>query len=123
MNICTLLLIGTSGGAGAAVRYLAGVAFPEHHRVWSTVCVNLLGSFLLGMFTSIWAGSSAQEIEYLAICGTGFCGGLTTFSACSVDALELLAAHRRLTMVLYLSATILGCIAAVIAGFTAASYL
>lgn len=123
MAIGTLLLIGMSGGVGAAVRYLTGVVFPEHQRVWSTVCVNLLGSFLLGMFTSVWAGTSAQEIEYLAICGTGFCGGLTTFSACSVDALELLADHRRLSMVLYLSATILGCVVAVIAGFTVARYL
>ena len=123
MAIGTLLLIGTSGGVGAAVRYLASVVFPERHRVWSTVCVNLLGSFLLGMFTSVWAGACAQEIECLAICGTGFCGGLTTFSACSVDALELLAAHRRLTMVLYLSATILGCVMAATAGFAAVGCL
>ena len=46
--------------------------------------VNAVGSFLLGLFSGL--GLSGHTI---ALLGTGFCGGLTTYSAFAVHTHDL----------------------------------
>ncbi|WP_109507731.1 fluoride efflux transporter FluC [Nocardioides speluncae] len=78
----TPLLVAVGAAAGAVLRYLAGHYLDgTWHR--GTLLVNVAGSFLLGVFSG-WALSGA----WLALLGTGFCGGLTTYSAFAVQATE-----------------------------------
>ena len=71
----TALLVAVGGAVGATLRFLVG-----HHLdrdlPFGTFLVNVVGSFLLGLFTAL----SLTE-PLLALLGTGFCGGLTTYSA------------------------------------------
>ena len=79
-------------------RYLpASPDFP-----WGTLLVNYLGIFCLVYLVRgylVYKGSSKGVILAL---GTGFCGGLTTFSSLLLDAVKLLDTGRYLSLSIYL---------------------
>ena len=69
---------------------------------WGTLVVNYLGIFCLVYLVKgylVYKGSSKGLILAL---GTGFCGGLTTFSSLLLDAVKLLDTGRYLSLVTYL---------------------
>jgi fluoride exporter len=75
----TVLLVALGAALGAPVRYVTAHLLDDR-LPWGTVTVNLLGSLLLGLF-----GGLALTGDTLALLGTGFCGGLTTYSAFAVQ--------------------------------------
>lgn len=92
-----LLLLACAGGAiGAGVRFLVNQAFAGPQIVdggsvfpWATMTVNVTGGFLMGaLFVTLnqRLGGSAEWRTFLA---TGVLGGFTTFSAFSLDMLNL----------------------------------
>jgi fluoride exporter len=78
----TGLLVALGAAVGAPVRFLAG-HWLDRRLHWGTLLVNLAGSFVLGAL----AGAAVDGHVY-ALWGTGFCGGLTTYSAFSVQAVR-----------------------------------
>ena len=69
---------------------------------WGTLLVNYLGIFCLVYLVKgylVFKGSSKGVILAL---GTGFCGGLTTFSSLILDAVKILDTGRYLSLVTYL---------------------
>ena len=73
-----------------------------------TRLVNYLGIFCLVYLVKgylVYKGTSKGVILAL---GTGFCGGLTTFSSLMLDAVKLLDTGRYLSLVLYLLLSIGG---------------
>jgi CrcB protein len=77
-----------------------------------TLLVNVAGSALLGALT----GASGVSAATAALIGTGFCGGLTTFSTFGADVLRLVDLRRLLAALAYVMATLLlGIGAAVVA--------
>ncbi len=88
----TLLLVLVGGMIGAPARYLADRAVQARHDTvfpWGTFAVNVAGSALLGFL--LGAGRHlGLPSSVLALVGTGFCGGLTTFSTFGYETLRLL---------------------------------
>lgn len=124
MSAISVILIGVGGGLGAAVRYLVDRAMPLHSWRLGTFTVNCVGSFLLGVATALWAGSEeAQQAQWLAIAGTGFCGGLTTFSTASVDAVELISEHSTRRSIAYQVLMLLSCLTMAALGYFLGSLL
>ena len=76
----TYALVAAGAAVGSCLRYLAGHRFDGGQLPVGTVVVNILGSFLLGLFSALALGGSAT-----ALLATGFCGGFTTFSAFAVQ--------------------------------------
>jgi CrcB protein len=74
----TVLLVALGAAVGAPARYAAGHLL-DRRWPWGTVLVNWAGSFLIGLLAA--RGVSGEP---LALLGTGFCGGLTTYSAFAV---------------------------------------
>ena len=74
----TPLLVALGAAVGAPLRYLAG-HWLDGRFPWGTLLANVVGSFLLGLFSGLSLGEHA-----LALLGTGFCGGFTTYSAFAV---------------------------------------
>lgn len=110
----TLIAIFLGGGTGSVLRYaiqqLVNENFTSPHFPWGTFTVNILGSFLIGLFYALSArlGLSA-EIRLLLT--TGLCGGFTTFSTFSNDGLLLLKQGHPGTFILYtLASVVLGVI-------------
>jgi fluoride exporter len=85
-----LLAIFVGGCLGAVARAALGVWLPHDpgHWSWSTFIANMAGTALLG-----WAATRLGERMPLSayrrpLIGTGFCGGLTTFSTLQVELLQ-----------------------------------
>ena len=76
----TWLLVAVGAALGAPLRYLAG-HYLDRRLPTGTILVNWAGSLLLGWFSGL--GLSGDP---LALLGTGFCGGLTTYSSFAVHA-------------------------------------
>jgi fluoride exporter len=89
-----ILLIGIGGLLGANARYWLGLwittkfaaqsAFP-----WGTFVINVTGSFLLGLFSTISRRYGWHETGHLLV-AVGFFGAYTTFSTFEYDNLQLL---------------------------------
>ncbi len=93
-----VLLVFAGGAVGSALRYVTDRWVQSHHALrfpLGTLAVNLVGCFVLGAVSGAVAdGGWSDHVQ--ALVGTGFCGGLTTFSTFSVEAVDLL--HGRLTI-------------------------
>ena len=106
----TVVLVALGGGLGAVLRYALGTRFDDrwHH---GTLAANTLASLALGACSG-WALDGSA----LALVGTGFCGGLSTYSSLMVQTRDL--GPRRGTT--YLVGTIALGLAAAALGFAGA---
>ena len=96
----TGLLVALGAAVGAPLRYLAG-HWLDRRLHWGTLLVNLVGSAMLGALVG-----AAVEGHWLALLGTGFCGGLTTYSAFAVQTVQ--GGRRRGSA--YAVMTVTGCL-------------
>ena len=74
----TVLLVALGAAVGAPLRYVTAHLLDSRLHL-GTILVNVVGSFLLGLLSEL-----AIDGDQLALLGTGFCGGLTTYSAFAV---------------------------------------
>ena len=92
-----------AGMLGGIVRFQISKWLPSSPDFPSgTLLVNYLGIFCLVYLVKgylVYKGSSKGTILAL---GTGFCGGLTTFSSLLLDAVKLLDTGRYLSLSIYL---------------------
>lgn len=105
----TPLLVALGAALGAPLRFAVATALDLDRFPRGTLVVNVVGSFLLGLLVAAGADGDA-----LALLGTGFCGGFTTYSAFAVQTHRLGglrgAAYAVLTVVLALAACALGAV-------------
>ena len=94
---------------GGLVRYFVSsqlLASPEFP--WGTLLVNYLGIFCLVYLVKGYLLYKESSKGLVLALGTGFCGGLTTFSSLMLDAVKLLDTERYLSLVMYLLLSIGG---------------
>lgn len=109
----TAVLVALGAAVGAPLRYLAGHLLDRRVH-WGTLAVNLVGSAVLGSLLG-----AAVHGDRLALLGTGFCGGLTTYSSFAVQSVR--GGPRRGTA--YVVMTVTGCLAAATLGHLLATSL
>ncbi|MEU2000339.1 fluoride efflux transporter CrcB [Rhodococcus sp. NPDC019627] len=98
----TLLLVALGGGLGSAARYLAArYVVPYRSFPVATFVVNISGCLILGMVSG-----AAMSAQLFALFGTGFCGGLTTYSTFAVESVGLARIRRTVTSLLYVVASV-----------------
>lgn len=109
----TALLVALAGGLGAATRFVVDAAVTRRNPTrfpLGTLVINVTGSLLLGLLVG-WAPGRAEG-DLVAIAGTGFLGGYTTFSTASVEAFRLVRTERRWAAAAYAAGTMLASVAA-----------
>ena len=74
----------------------------------------MTGSLLLGLLVGWASGHAAGDL--VAIAGTGFLGGYTTFSTASVEAFRLVRTERRWAAAAYAAGTMVASVAAAVVG-------
>ena len=87
-----LAAIFAGGFVGAVARAELAEALPRHSGQWpwSTFIVNIVGTALLGYFTTRLQERLPLSAYRRPLLGTGFCGALTTFSTVQVELLAML---------------------------------
>ena len=110
----TTLLVGLGGTLGVLSRYgISRLTLHTDALVWSTVGINIAGSFFLGLLVAEhWFDRDLRE----AI-GVGFLGGFTTFSTFSVQIVLEVDSGEPGRAAWYLLASVIGGVAAAAAGY------
>ena len=118
------LLVALFGAAGSVLRYSLYLITPRFFYLnfpVSTVLVNLLGSFFIGVCISLFDKSIITENIriYIAI---GLLGGFTTFSTFSMDLFNLLNKSLYVEMISYLVLSVFGGVFLFFAGYKITSF-
>jgi len=110
----TTALVGVAGLAGVLTRYgINRLTLHSDALLWSTVGINIVGSFFLGLLvTEHWFSRDAREAL-----GVGFLGGFTTFSTFSVQIVMETDGGHAGKAAAYLFASVVGGIAAAALGY------
>ena len=119
MNPQLIAAVAVGGAIGSVARYLVGIAsgkllgfsFP-----WGTLTINVVGSFLIGVFVELFALRWNLPQVWRAFLTVGLCGGFTTFSTFSLDSYLLMVRGELWATGAYAIGSVVLTIAALIAG-------
>lgn len=114
-----LFLVAVGGALGSGLRHLTNLAalrllgpgFP-----WATLTVNIVGSFIMGVFVELLARRLGGSVELRLFVATGILGGFTTFSAFSLDFADLFGRGASVQALGYVAASVLLSLAAIFLG-------
>jgi fluoride exporter len=93
-----IALVGLGGALGTAARYGFERWLPANSGLpRGTLIANLIGALILGVMLEALARGGPDvgaRRKVRLLLGTGFCGGLTTYSTLAVEADLLIRSHR-----------------------------
>ena len=99
-----LAIAAFGGGIGAAFRVLIHHWFQKQSTFpWATFGINVVGSLLLGILFV----AARDRPTLLLLLGAGFCGGFTTFSTLSLEALNMLESGRWMEAAVYAQGSVI----------------
>jgi CrcB protein len=96
------------------VSALTGPRFP-----WGTLLINVLGSFVIGLVAALTLipDRVGMHPDFRVFLMVGVCGGFTTFSAFSLQTLELVQAGDALPAAGYILGSVVFCLGSVWCGW------
>ncbi|WP_432510684.1 fluoride efflux transporter FluC [Kineococcus sp. SYSU DK001] len=120
-----VLLVAAGGAAGTLVRRLVAQAVPALDGFpAATLAVNVTGSFVLGLLLEALVRRGPQTpatVRWRLGLGTGFCGGLTTWSSFAVELDRLVSTGAPATALAYAAASLAAGLLAAAAGIALAA--
>jgi CrcB protein len=121
-----LAAVAAGGALGASLRYLIAAITHEflgHDFPYGTLMVNILGSLIIGYLLILLPEQEVGIPVVRLLLITGVLGGFTTYSAFSVETLQLLQDGHLSKAGLNIAMTLFFCFFAVWAGFLTARLL
>ncbi len=109
------LYVALGGGLGAWLRFIAGRLVPSAAFPWATLTVNVTGSFAMGLLTGWLVRAGGNESARLLL-GVGLLGGFTTFSAFSLEIVQLAQRGHTGLAALYMALSLAGGVLGLFAG-------
>jgi len=126
--VSTYLWVALGGALGSVARYwmtnavaaLTGPRFP-----WGTIAINVIGSFIIGFaaFLTTPVGRVPISFDIRAFILVGICGGYTTFSAFSLQTLELMRSGHWFEAGANILLSVVACLVAAWAGYVLGTLL
>jgi len=119
-------LVALGGALGSVGRFLLGPALQRAFNATfpvGTLFINVVGSLILGFVLGLAAEGVDVRPEARAFIAIGFCGGFTTFSTFSYEAVRLLEDGEGSRSALYVLTSVVLSISAAFIGLVAARQL
>ncbi|WP_093120312.1 fluoride efflux transporter CrcB [Salinihabitans flavidus] len=119
--VVNLISVAFGGTLGACLRYLAGIGIMRFFGPGfpvGMIVVNIVGSFLMGVFVVVAAQRNLTHLSPLVM--TGLLGGFTTFSAFSLETVTLFQRGQIGGAATYVVISVFGSLAAILIGMWAA---
>ena len=121
MGLTTYLWVALGGALGSVARFwfgaLVAMIYPSQFPL-GTVLINIIGSFVIGLFGTLTGpdGRIPTSFDMRAFVMVGICGGFTTFSAFSLQTLNLVQDGEWLQAGSNVVGSVILCLLAVAAG-------
>ena len=112
-----LFLVFLGGGLGSIIRLIVNRLIPSESFPYSTLTVNMIGSFLIGLIISYLIDSNMLKSDYYYFLVVGICGGLTTFSAFSIENFNFIKSNETFNSFIYIFISVSLCIGLAYLGF------
>lgn len=111
------LAVFIGGGLGALIRYFLYLITPNFSYLpIATLLANFFGCFLATVVFCYFTLKSGFNPVFKTFMITGFCGGLSTLSALSLELLTFIQTEEYLRAIIYLFSTLIVCLIAVLFG-------
>ena len=111
------IVVFIGGGFGALVRYLLYLIIPNlTYLPLATLIANFFGCFFATVVFVYFAMKSGLNPTYKLFLITGFCGGLSTLSALSLELLHFIQTNDYIRAAIYVLSTVIVCTISVLLG-------
>lgn len=117
--IKNILIVGCGSFLGGAARHLISIAMKGVNKgfPWGTLLVNLIGCLIIGLLWGIFSRTSSEGSSWSLFLTVGLCGGFTTFSTFSKEALTMLQCSNYVGFASYIAISVIAGIALVALGY------
>lgn len=117
--IKNILSVGAGSFIGGIGRYLISLAMKGVCKgfPWATLAVNLSGCLMIGLLWGFLSRNASEGTSWGLFLTVGVCGGFTTFSTFSKEALTMLQAGQAWGFVSYITMSVLTGIALAALGY------
>ena len=118
-TIRNIIAVGAGSFIGGIARYLVSLAMKGISKgfPWGTLLVNLLGCLTIGLLWGFLSRNASESTSWGLFLTVGLCGGFTTFSTFSKEALTMLQTGQIWGFASYIAISILAGIALVALGY------
>ena len=118
-TIRNIIAVGAGSFIGGIARYLVSLAMKgiSNGFPWATLLVNLSGCLTIGLLWGFLSRNASEGTSWGLFLTVGLCGGFTTFSTFSKEALVMLQAGQTWNFISYVALSILAGIALVALGY------
>ena len=115
----TLLYIALGGSIGSVLRYLVTTQTSRllgNNYPYGTLIVNIAGSLAMGLFIGYLVKTLPHSMELRSFIAVGLLGGFTTFSAFSLDAVNMIERGQMVEVAIYIALSVILSIMALFLG-------
>ena len=118
-TIRNIIAVGAGSFIGGIARYIVSLAMKGVSKgfPWATLLVNLLGCLIIGLLWGFLSRNISESTSWGLFLTVGLCGGFTTFSTFSKEALTMLQTGQIWGFASYIAISILAGIALVALGY------
>ena len=118
------LIVFLGGGLGAFMRYMLYLILPPRtYLPLGTTIANFFGCFIATVVFTYFAEKSNLDSTCKTLLITGFCGGLSTLSALSLELMVFIQSGEYVRALLYMLSTIIICTISVVLGVILVKHL
>ena len=118
-TIRNIIAVGAGSFIGGIARYLVSLVMKGISKGFplATLLVNLLGCLIIGLLWGFLSRNASESTAWGLFLTVGLCGGFTTFSTFSKEALTMLQTGQIWGFASYIAISILAGIALVALGY------